>query len=143
MNPVAIVLILLMLVGVCCVMAALSQLWAAGGGGDDPVGPTQPRSQRPAAPPVVPATFRSLIHRETSQWQQVHQWEALTQQLDRLEIEFGRNPSMPAPESFSAEWLDQRIAQIEAVAGPLPAPLRPPAPRPQRRSLWKKLPRNR
>jgi len=138
MNTIAIILVVLLVVGIGSVAAALAQLWAVGGGGEDPVGPRLPRSQSPAAPPVIPGTFRSLIRGEAHEWKDAVQWQALTQRLDQLEVAFGSVPSRPAPENYSAAWLEQRLTHIETLAGPLPEPLRPTTPIVRSRMPWKR-----
>lgn len=104
-------------VGLICLLALLGRLWSIGGRGEAPLGPLHPPRPDESAPTLVPAQFRVLINAEARQWKG-DAWRDLLVRLDGLAAEFDvGEPATAPPRKYSAEWLDDRIRQIEAHAG--------------------------
>ncbi len=139
MAPIAIIAILLAVLAALCLIAALSQLWAMGGQAEEPVGPLHARRPEEPRPPLVPANFRSLIGGEAVSWHQPHVWSHLATRLDEIERRLGGDADpRPAPEEFSAQWLEERVTHIETVSGPLPSPMQPSQQSKTKERFWKR-----
>ena len=139
MGSIALLTLLLGGVAVTCLLVLLSQLSSLGAQSEEPVGPME--ATRPEAPPpaLVPGNLRTLIGGESARWKREHSWTQLVTLLDDIERRLGGTPpSELPPEEYSAAWLDQRVARIEAVAGPLPSPMRPLALQPTKPRRWKR-----
>ncbi len=118
MSAVGPVAVIVGAIGALCFLALLGRLWVIGAKGEAPVGPRQaPRSVDPL-PPALPTEFRSLISDEASQWKQAHEWMAVISRLDELAEVLGAGAAQSdPPPKYSADWLEHRVAQIEATAG--------------------------
>lgn len=116
--------LLLTLLGFACMVGVLSSVWPSSTAADDPVGDRMaPRS--PAPPKTPPMDLRTMVFDVSDGWKRPDRWLALTQKLDLLEVQLGGTPSAePAPATYAPEWLEARVAALEELAGPMPAPYR-------------------
>lgn len=104
-------------IGTVCLLALLGRLWAIGGRGEAPLGPLHPPRPDDTAPTLVPSDFRLLIAGEAMRWKD-NDWPTVLARLDRLAATFDAGPPATSPpRKFSAQWLDERVRQIETNAG--------------------------
>ncbi len=104
-------------------VVVVAQLWTIGTTEQTPVGPWRSPEPVPPHPPRLPNDYLSLWSAERAHWSRSeHEWSRLVDRLNEFEQAFGGTTPPPrAPDRYSEAWLAHRLAQVEALAGPLPA----------------------
>ncbi len=102
-------------------IALLSQLWIAGRDEQSGVGPwANPKPKKPSV--KLPPEYASLRLGEKHGFARLAtEWPLLAERLDEIEAGLGGTPKdRPTPSSFSKDWLEVRLQELENVAGPMP-----------------------
>lgn len=118
---VALASILALVAIVAAASALLSQLWIAGRDEQSGVGPWA--NSKPKKPSVkLPPEYASLRLGEKYGFSRLAtEWPLLTERLNKIETDLGGTPKdRSTPSSFSKEWLELRLQDIENIAGPMP-----------------------